>query len=143
MALPVDHTYNQWKKDEYGNFQISNMVYKMTYRIYEQTHYDRAKQKSVIDAWRLSWDLHYNTINRPTPDLTGSGWQIAGQRDKRFTQKRRWSDTCKDASKLMPICSQRCRPPSRKIKKAVLVSTASCCPATQWRSRNAPPGGSR
>ena len=87
MALPVDHTYNQWKKDEYGNFQISNMVYKMTYRIYEQTHYDRAKQKSVIDAWRLSWDLHYNTINRPTPDLTGSGWQIAGQRDKRFTTK--------------------------------------------------------
>lgn len=87
MALPVDHTYNQWKKDEYGNFQISNMVYKMTYRIYEQTHYDRAKQESVTDAWRLSWDLHYNTINRPTPDLTGSGWQIAGQRDKRFTTK--------------------------------------------------------
>ena len=87
MALPVDHTYNQWKKDEYRIFQISNMVYKMTYRIYEQTHYDRAKQETVTDAWRLSWDLHYNTINRPTPDLTGSGWEIAGQRDKRFTDK--------------------------------------------------------
>lgn len=87
MALPVDHTYNQWKKDKYGSFQISNMVYKMTYRIYEQTHYDRTKQETVIDAWRLSWDLHYNTINRPTPDLTGSGWEIAGQRDKRFTDK--------------------------------------------------------
>ena len=87
MALPVDHTYNQWEKDEYGNFQISNMVYKMTYRIYEQTHYDRAKQETVTDAWRLSWDLHYNTINRPTPDFTGSGWQIAGQRDKRFATK--------------------------------------------------------
>lgn len=23
----------------------------------------------------------------PTPDLTGSGWEIAGQRDKRFTDK--------------------------------------------------------
>ena len=87
MALPVDHTYNQWKKDEYGNYQISNMVYKMTYRVYEQTHYDRKKQETVTDAWRLSWDLHYNTINRPTPDLTGSGWQIAGQRDKRFATK--------------------------------------------------------
>lgn len=87
MALPVDHTYNQWKKDEYGNFQISNMVYKMTYRIYEQTHYDRTKQETVTDAWRLSWGLHFNTINRPTPDLTGSGWEIAGQRDKRFTDK--------------------------------------------------------
>ena len=87
MALPVDHTYNQWKKSEYGNFEMSNMVYKMTYRTYEQTHYDRTKQETVIDAWRLYWDLHYNTINKPTPDLTGSGWQIAGQRDKRFSTK--------------------------------------------------------
>ena len=63
------------------------MVYKMTYRIYEQTHYDRTKQKTVIDAWYLSWYLHYNTVRNPTPDLTGDGWQIAGQRDKRFTEK--------------------------------------------------------
>ena len=45
------------------------------------------KQKTVIDAWYLSWYLHYNTVRNPTPDLTGDGWQIAGQRDKRFTEK--------------------------------------------------------
>lgn len=87
MVLPVDHTSNQWKKDQYENCELSNMVYKMTYRIYEQTHYDRTKQKTVIDAWYLSWYLHYNTVRNPTPDLTGDGWQIAGQRDKRFTEK--------------------------------------------------------
>ena len=87
MVLPVDHTSNQWKKDQYENCELSNMVYKMTYRIYEQTHYDRTKQKTVIDAWYLSWYLHYNTVRNPTPDLTGDGWQIAGQRDKRFTDK--------------------------------------------------------
>lgn len=86
-ALPPNHTSNQWKKDQYGNFERSNMVYKMTYRVYEQTHYDREKQKSVTDAWRITWNLHYNSIHTPTPDLTGSGWEIAGQRDKRFATK--------------------------------------------------------
>lgn len=87
MVLPVRHTSNQWKKDQYDNHERSNMVYKMTYRIYEHTHYDRTKQETVIDAWYLSWHLHYNTICNPTPDLTGDGWQIAGQSDKRFTEK--------------------------------------------------------
>ena len=87
MALPVNHTSNQWKKDQYGNYERSNRVYKMTYRFYDRTHYDRIKQETVTDAWYLSWHLHYNTICNPTPDLTGDGWQLAGQSDKRFTEK--------------------------------------------------------
>ncbi len=87
MVLPVNHTSNQWKKDQYGNCERSNRVYKMTYRIYEHTHYDRTKQKTVIDAWYLSWHLHFNTICNPTPDYTGDGWKIAGQSDKRFATK--------------------------------------------------------
>lgn len=87
MALPVNHTSNQWKKDQYGNYERSNRVYKMTYRFYDRTHYDRTKQETVTDAWYLSWHLHYNTICNPTPDLTGDGWQLAGQSDKRFTEK--------------------------------------------------------
>ena len=38
MALPVNHTSNQWKKDQYGNYERSNRVYKMTYRFYDRTH---------------------------------------------------------------------------------------------------------
>ena len=75
------------EKDQYGNYERSNRVYKMTYRFYDRTHYDRTKQETVTDAWYLSWHLHYNTICNPTPDLTGDGWQLAGQSDKRFTEK--------------------------------------------------------
>ena len=86
-VLSVNHTFNQWKQDQYENYEISNMVYKMTYRIYEQTRYDRALQKSVTTAWELSWNIHYNTVHHPDPDMTGSGWQIAGQSRKRFVKK--------------------------------------------------------
>ena len=84
---PVEHTSNQWKKDSYGRYEISNMVYKMTYHISEHTHYDRTRKESVIDAWYLTWNIYYNTVHNPNPDFTGSGWQIAGQSQKRFTDR--------------------------------------------------------
>ena len=84
---PVEHTSNQWKKDSYGRYEISNMVYKMTYHISEHTHYDRTRKESVIDAWYLTWNIYYNTVHNPNPDFTGFGWQIAGQDQKRFTDK--------------------------------------------------------
>lgn len=87
QVLPTRHTSNQWKADRHGNYERSNMVYRMTYRIYEHTRYDKAAQKSVPDFWQLSWCLCYNTIHNPYPDMTGSGWQIAGQKQKHFTDK--------------------------------------------------------
>ena len=86
-VLPVEHTSNQWKKGPYDRYEISNMVYKMTYRLSEHTHYDRTRKESVIDAWYLTWNIYYNTVHNPNPDFTGSGWQIAGQDQKRFTDK--------------------------------------------------------
>lgn len=86
-VLPVEHTSNQWKKDPYDRYEISNMVYKMAYRISEHTHYDRTRKESVIDAWYLTWNIYYNTVHNPNPDFTGFGWQIAGQDQKRFTDK--------------------------------------------------------
>lgn len=82
-TLPVTHTSNQVKKGEYDWYEISNMVYKFRWRVYEQTSYKFGKDKII--AWELSWTLHYNT---PTgPDYSGSGWKIAGQDRKRFTDK--------------------------------------------------------
>lgn len=85
MVRPVEHTSNQWKKGQYDLYEMSNMVYKMSYRVYERTHYDRASQKSVTDAWELTWSIYYNTVRNP--DHTGSGFKIAGQDRKRFTDR--------------------------------------------------------
>ena len=34
-ALPVEHTSNQWKVNQFGWNVLSNMVYKMSYRVSE------------------------------------------------------------------------------------------------------------
>jgi len=79
------HTANVWKKGEYDWHEISNMVYKMTWRVYENTRYDHTVKKSVPVSWELSWYLVFNTPQNP--DYSGAGRQIAGQERKRFTDK--------------------------------------------------------
>lgn len=81
----VTHTSNVWIKDDYDRHEISNMVYTMSYRIYENTTYDRRLQKSVPKAWEVSWWVSFNTPR--TPDYTSQGAQIAGQDRKRYTDK--------------------------------------------------------
>lgn len=81
-TLPTPHTSNQWEDKEYDWHELSNMVYKFSWHVYERTEWDRKMQKSVPVAWELSW---YLTLNTPqTPDFTGSGRQIAGQERKVF-----------------------------------------------------------
>ena len=58
------------------------MVYKMSYRVSE----NKTPDGTLINC-TLSWDIHYNTLQHPTPDYTGDGWKIAGQSDKRFATK--------------------------------------------------------
>ncbi len=81
-ALPVEHTSNQWKVNQFGWNVLSNMVYKMSYRVSENK-----KPDGTLINCALSWDIHYNTLQHPTPDYTGDGWKIAGQSDKRFATK--------------------------------------------------------
>lgn len=75
---PVKHTENRWVKDEYGQYSISNMVYKMNYRIWENTRYG---QKEPL-SWELSWYLHIQD-----PSNSRSDGRIAGQERKRFANK--------------------------------------------------------
>lgn len=82
---PTKHTSNQWVAGEYGWHEMSNMVYKFTWHIYENTSWSRAEQKSVIRSYDLSWYLTYNTTNKP--DYTGPGRQLAGQERKHFADK--------------------------------------------------------
>lgn len=82
---PVEHTANQWKDKEYGVHEISNMVYKMTWRVYERTEWNRATQRSEVKGWELRWSVCFNTVSNP--DNTRSGRQIAGQDSKVFKDK--------------------------------------------------------
>lgn len=82
---PTPHTSNKWVKGSYDWHEMSNMVYKFTWHIYENTEWSRVEQKSVIRSYDLSWYLTYNTPREP--DYTGSGPQIAGQQRKRFKDK--------------------------------------------------------
>lgn len=84
-TIPVKHTANQWKEDRYGLHEMSNMVYKFSWRVYDRTSWSHTAQKSVAVAWELSWHLTFNTTS--SPDLTGNGWQIAGQERKAFKDK--------------------------------------------------------
>lgn len=80
-TLPVKHTANQWEKSDYDHYIISNMVYKMSYYISEDTKYDKATQKSIPYAWHVSWDVFTNNPGNCR------GVKIAGQVKKRYTDK--------------------------------------------------------
>ena len=85
LRTPVtSHTSNQWTKSEYDWHEISNMVYKMSYRIYEGTDY-RSYVKPRPVYWELSWYVTFNTPKNP--DYSGNGWQIAGQQGKKFKDR--------------------------------------------------------
>lgn len=80
----IKHTANKWKENEYGTRnEISNMVYGMSYNIYEQTKYNQETKQSVPVAWYVTWDVYVrypaeSSHNRPP---------IAGQQNKRYTDK--------------------------------------------------------
>ena len=93
-ALPVEHTSNQWKVNQFGWNVLSNMVYKMSYRVSE----NKTPDGTLINC-TLSWDIHYNTLQHPTPDYTGDGWKIAGQSDKRFATKEELEQNGKQSQK--------------------------------------------
>ena len=44
----VEHTGNEWKQRKDGSWEISNLVYKMTFSIIK-----------FRDEWKLSWELQY------------------------------------------------------------------------------------
>lgn len=76
------HTSNQWKEDQHGRHEMSNMVYTFSWRLYERTRYDHALKESITVAWELTWSLHFNTPQNP--DNTRIGWKFAGQDRKVF-----------------------------------------------------------
>lgn len=78
----IDHTSNQWIREKHHDRDtISNKVYQMSVSVWENTKYDRATGQSVPVAWYVTWDVSLHTPKR------GYGKQLAGQRQKRYTDK--------------------------------------------------------
>ena len=53
----------------------------MSCSVWEKTQYNRETKESVPVAWYVSWDVYLKSPKK------GYGKQIAGQRDKRYTDK--------------------------------------------------------
>lgn len=83
LSIPqVEHTNNQWEDNPHRDGeQISNRVYKMNYDIWEDTKYNRDTKESVPVAWYVSWNVYLNS------PLQGHNVHLAGQRNKRYTDK--------------------------------------------------------
>ena len=59
---PIQHSSNHWIVDKYWHNEISNMVYKLTWRVTDHTVYDHNKQAVVTDEWYLTWSLRLNSV---------------------------------------------------------------------------------
>ncbi len=81
----VAHTANRWRASPRNDDweEVSNRVYRMTCSIWEHTRYDREIKQSVADAWYVSWDVYVQSPKQQH----GYGEKIAGQRQKRYTDK--------------------------------------------------------
>lgn len=78
----VKHTSNRWIEEEYGWHRMSNAVYQMYYRIWENTRYDRATMQNQTISWELSWGVYVQD-----PGDTRTAGKIAGQDRKVFKDK--------------------------------------------------------
>lgn len=78
----VKHTSNRWIEEEYGWHRMSNAVYQMYYRVWENTRYDRATMQNQTISWDLSWGVYVQD-----PSDTRTAGKIAGQDRKVFKDK--------------------------------------------------------
>lgn len=135
---PTPHTANVWIDGEYDWHEISNMVYKMSWRVYENTRYDKAKKESVPVSWEISWYLTFNTPREP--DYSGPGPSKSPVRTgNALPTRRRWKSTSKAVSTPTPTCSPNSPRPSPRGRNAAFPSTVSFSPATPWKSRRKRP----
>lgn len=76
----VQHTSNEWRQLKDESWEISNLVYKMSYKMWKD---DAGEKKGT---WLVSWKLEVNPPDRPSTEgyyYTGES-TIAEQRKKRY-----------------------------------------------------------
>jgi len=85
MTPSPSHTANTWKLTGTSWHEISNMVYRMSWHVYEKDKYDKTAEKTIVVSWQLSWSLSFNAPKNS--DCSWSGHHIDGQEKKHFTDK--------------------------------------------------------
>lgn len=115
---PTLHTSNKWVKGEYDWHEISNMVYKFTWHVYENSSWSRAEQKSIIHSYDLFLVSH-PTTRLENQTILVRGVRLPGRNASISPRSPRWKDICKAVSKPTPICSQRFPHPFQRRKSAV------------------------
>ena len=60
----AQHTSNEWVQGENGEKTISNMVYKMTCRIKDDSHWDLWKSQGYKPCWSVRWGVYTNSPKR-------------------------------------------------------------------------------
>ena len=136
LKMPeVEHTSNQWMHDDRSDRdKISNRVYQMSVSVYEDYKYDRQTRERIPTAWYVTWDVTINTPRR------GYGKVIAGQRQKRYTDKDAALEIYRRPQKKpMRTCLQRFPRPYRRNTQIVSKYTAYCSQAIPSRGRNRSP----
>lgn len=83
----ITHTANQWVKDEHGGYEISNMVYKMYFRVGEDTRYNHKTKATETVAWDLWWSIHTQSPAAHAQRYHTAAKKIAGQDRKRYPDK--------------------------------------------------------
>ena len=81
----IKHTANKWQEigENTNRQEITNMVYGMSFYIYEQVKYEKTAKKAFPEAWYISWDVYARCPAENGHIRT----PIAGQRNKRYTDK--------------------------------------------------------
>ena len=71
---PVKHTSNEWQTDPNNSNRqsMSNMVYTMSYNIYENRKYDHAAQTSVPTSWDVTWNVRTNAPGHYHDSIAGT-----------------------------------------------------------------------
>lgn len=126
----VEHTANQWEQpDEYRHVR-SNMVYKMDYRISENTRYDKAAGQSIPYSYTLSWSVYTNS-----PDGYNQA-KIAGQDRKVFADKAAMEKYLNGRINAYSHLFTELSPPIPQEYAQHFRVNGVLLPATPWRARN-------
>lgn len=86
LQIPISsHTKNQWVQDENGEKSISNMVYKMTCRLQDNSHWDLWKSQSYKSCWSVRWGVYTNSPKRH--GVVGIAGQSRDFKDRESAEK--------------------------------------------------------
>ncbi len=130
----IEHTGNQWKDTDNwrADQKISNRVYQMTCSIWEDTKYDRETKQSVPIAWYVTWEVRIHSPKQ------GYGAKIAGQNQKRYTDKNAAIKYLDGRKKAYSHLFTEISPPIRKNMSTILWFTVLFYLAIRLKDWNRP-----